>query len=266
MGNTSGLKRQLILSIFILTLTFSLTIFTTFAWFLVSSSNNVNNIVMEVANNGLVKGITIHSFKELSSTTRIYNKDAVVTYNVDKSSGAITTTDDVASLGKYDSLASTTIFSCLYVITLDTGILKSRSSSISIVPSTTTDEENSLLKTKIKASDNPMSSIITFSYPTSITKDTSENYLVDFSSLASEQFLTITSSSKTTYTQTLNGISIDPGKITSNEEDYYVYMTVSYLINNIEYIYSSNLGSEVLDNVGTDASITYKQDWKIKIL
>ena len=265
MGNTSGLKRQLILSIFILTLTFSLTIFTTFAWFLVSSSNNVNNIVMEVANNGLVKGITIHSFKELSSTTRIYNKDAVVTYNVDKSSGAITTTDDVASLGKYDSLASTTIFSCLYVITLDTGILKSRSSSISIVPSTTTDEANSLLKTKIKASDNPMSSIITFSYPTSITKDTSENYLVDFSSLASEQFLTITSS-KTTYTQTLNGISIDPSKITSNEEDYYVYMTVSYLINNIEYIYSSNLGSEVLDNVGTDASITYKQDWKIKIL
>ena len=111
-----------------------------------------------------------------------------------------------------------------------------------------------------------MSSIITFSYPTSITKDTSENYLVDFSSLASEQFLTITSSSKTTYTQTLNGISIDPSKITSNEEDYYVYMTVSYLINNIEYIYSSNLGSEVLDNVGTDASITYKQDWKIKIL
>lgn len=266
MDNTSGLKRRLILSIFTLSITFSLTIFTTFSWFVVSHSSTASNIAIEVANNGLVKNVTIHSFNESSLNTRTYGKDAVVTYTVDKSTGLITTTDEVASLGKYDSLTSQTIFSCLYVITFDTEVLKERTSSISIVPSTTTSEDNSLLNTKIQTSDNPMSSIITFSYPSNVTKDSSGNYQIDFSSITSEQFLTVSSSSETTYVQTLNGISIDPSSITSTEENYYVYMTVSYLINNIEYIYSLNLGSTVLDNIGDDTSITYKQDWKIKIL
>jgi hypothetical protein len=232
-----------------------------FAWFTAARNVAANGSGFEVVSyDGLVKGITGHSLVSVSNDgTRTYNETPSITYSVDEKTGSITMTGDKESLGVYDSLQSTTVFSFLYVITFDANIAKSKSSNISIIPSTSTLEKDSLLKSDIKSSDNPMSSILTFSYGSSST--TSDGYSSMFSSTREhEEFLDISTPS---YKQTLSGTKIDPSSITSSDE-YYGFVYVSYQISNIEYIYNLNLGSEVLNSV-TTSNITYKQDWKISI-
>lgn len=232
-----------------------------FAWFTVARNVDTNGSGFEVtAYDGLVKEITGHSLVSVSDDgTRKYNETPSITYSVDEKTGSITMTGDKESLGVYDSLQSTTVFSFLYVITFDANIAKSKSSNISIIPSTSTLEKDSLLKSDIKSTDNPMSSILTFSY--GFSSATSDGYSSVFSSTREhEEFLDISTPS---YKQTLTGTKIDPTNITSSDE-YYGFVYVSYQISNIEYIYNLNLGSEVLNSV-TTSNITYKQDWKISI-
>lgn len=244
----------------------SMTIFTlaavfvaTTAWFTAARKVNADGDGFDVVSyDGLVKQITAHKLNSVSDGTRTYDKTAALTYTVDAKTGSVTMTGDTASLGIYDSLQSETVFSFLYVITFDANVAKTKSSNINVVPSTTTDEENSLLKKKIATTDNPMSSIISFSYDKSDSSD--YGYSIDFANKDHEEFLDISTSS---YKQTLTGMSITPTSITSNDE-YYGFVYVSYEISNIEYIYNLNLGSEVLNSIST-SNITYIQDWKITI-
>ncbi len=238
------------------------------AWFTASRKADSNGDGFEVtAYDGLVKKITAHPFlKTDENKGRIYDETASLTYTVDQKTGSVSLDDTTEkSLGIYDSLEQQTTFSLLYVITLDASVAKTRESSIRIVPSTATSEEESLLKTDLKKKDNPMSSIITFTYDSN--QDISDGYTL--SSIDShEEFLSPNSSSP--YKKALDGLSLSPDAITGNtENEYYCFIYLSYEISNIEYIYSRNLGNSVLDEIDTSSldngSITYKQDWILSI-
>lgn len=233
----------------------------TTAWFTVSRKVDANGDAFEVVSyDGLVKTITAHTLASSSDEgTRTYSQDAALTYTVDSKTGSVTRNGDTTSLGLYDSLQSNRVFSMLYVITFDANVAKNRENPIRVFPSTTTTESLSLLNKKIENAENPMSSILTFSYGAS--SDMSTGFSMTFDDQTEhEEFLTTAPS----YKQTLSGMCIDPSSIQS-EDEYYGFVYVSYEISNIEYIYALNLGSEVLDGLGSANCITYKQDWKITI-
>ncbi len=231
----------------------------TAAWFTATRKIDSNGDGFEVVSyDGLVKSITGHELVSTFGNTRTYNNTPTLTHSIDSKTGSVSMTGDKTSLGKYDAVLSQSVFSFLYVITFDAKVAKTKSSSINIIPSTTTSEENSLQYQDIKSSDNPMSSIVTFSYGTSATKN--DGYSADFSNINHEEFLDV---SPFSYKMTLSGIRIESSNITSDDE-YYGFVYVSYETSNIEHIYSLNLGSEVLNST-TTTSITYKQDWKISI-
>lgn len=231
----------------------------TTAWFTASRNVDGKGDGFEVVSyDGLVKSITGHELESTLGNTRTYKETPTLTYSIDSKTGSVIMTGDKTSLGKYDAVLSQSVFSFLYVITFDAKVAKTKSSNINIIPSTTTSEENSLQYQDIKSSDNPMSSIVTFSYGTSETKN--DGYSADFSNISHEEFLEV---SPFSYKMTLSGTSIESSNITSDDE-YYGFVYVSYETSNIEHIYSLNLGSEVLNSIST-TSITYKQDWKISI-
>ncbi len=232
----------------------------TTAWFTVSRKIDANGDAFEVVSyDGLVKKITAHSLSSSENGIRTYSEEAILTYAVDSKTGSVTRTGETTSMGLYDFLKPNRVFSFLYVITFDANVAKNRESDIQVVPSTSTTEENSLLKKKITRTDNPMSSILTFSYGKSSDKSSGFSMAFD-DEIEHEEFLTTAPS----YKQTLNGMSISPSSIQS-EDEYYGFVYVSYEISNIEYIYAKNLGSEVLNEVGSTNYIAYKQDWKISI-
>ena len=231
----------------------------TAAWFTASRKVDSNGDGFEVVSyDGLVKSITGHELDSISGNTRTYKETPTLTYSVDSKTGSVTMTGDKTSLGVYDTVQSQSVFSFLYVITFDAKVAKTKSSNINIIPSTTTTQENSLLNQSIASSDNPMSSIVSFSYGTSTTM--TDGYSIDFTNKDHEEFLEI---SPVSYNTTLSGASIESSNITSDDE-YYGFVYISYVTSNIEYIYSLNLGSEVLNLIKT-SSIKYKQDWKISI-
>ncbi len=232
----------------------------TTAWFTVSRKVDANGDAFEVtAYDGLVKKITAHKLSSSENGNRTYSEDAILTYMVDSKTGSVTRTGETTSMGLYDSLQSNRVFSFLYVITFDANVAKNRENSIRIVPSTSTTEKNSLLNKNIESTDNPMSSILTFSYGESTEKSSGFSMTFD-DETEHEEFLTTAPS----YRQTLSGMSIDPSSI-QNEDEYYAFVYVSYEISNIEYIYALNLGSDVLNGIGSTNYITYRQDWKISI-
>lgn len=246
----------------------------TIAWFTANRKVDSNGDGFLVTSyDGLVKGVTAHKLlliNEEGEYTFNYSSPDI-TYTV-SSNGKISTNDSIKSIGKYDSMYNDIHFAVLFVITLDSSIASNRNESVRIVPSTTTSYNDSLFgDAKLKVSDNPMSSILQFSYSSSYDlntvddtdKDGNTYKKISFSTPTDLQNFISPDGTSDTYKTTLDGYSISKDTFIDTTKDYYAYVILEYSIENIEYIYNLNLSSDVLTKA--QSTVEYKQDWKISI-
>lgn len=237
----------------------------TFAWFTVARNVDTNGSGFEVVSyDGLIKSASAHMFKELDSDGNYVFYDSsedsskVIDYTVNEKTGQITSSNSATiSFGTYDTLMPQDAYAVMFLIEVDSNIANSRSNGIKVTPSTTTTEaENLANKENFKQEDNPMSSIVDFFYGSNasstmtVTKPDSR-----------QQFLTFTSTTETSYKQTLDGNSYTA----FDGDSYFLQIVCEYNISNIESIYTINEDNEILSISEDNTDISYKQDWKITI-
>ena len=63
----------------------------------------------------------------------------------------------------------------------------------------------------------------------------------------------------------VKGKNYPSASFSSLNGDCYLGCIVEYSKDNLEYLYSLNIGNSVIDSAELDSSITFKQDWGIRV-
>ncbi len=255
----------------------------TTAWFVAARKVDADGDAFEVvAYDGLIESISLYpqDYETITSDgneTRNYKKrqyknEPFEVYYIDSMTGnAIKSKDStVNSLGIYDQLESGADFSVLYSIKINNEVLKNRD-FISIYTTTKTTKETSCLSSEgvLQKNDNSLCSIVSFNSKSSL--ETSEVF--DYSSnpdFTSQTFYTLTTNddkttSLTDFSSSLSLLKKKKSELETASTGYsYFEFIVEYDANALEYLYSLNLGRDVLD-LDDDEYISFKQDYKIVI-
>ncbi len=209
---------------------------------------------------GLVKKITAHEFSSLSDGVYTFSSTPAVTYTIDSSSGAITSSSsETFSFGVYDTLNPQAAYAVMFLFELDATVAKSKG-SVSLNATTTTSLDNSLAKKTLDESNNPMSSIVDF-FSSSSTSNKA-TYTITAPTNGGQRFLDLTDLNSPSYTQTLN-----QGTYATFEGDTSVYIQVvcEYNIENIEKIYNLNISNSIFNSMTEEQNISYSQDWTVAL-
>ncbi len=230
----------------------------TFSWFGLNKQVSATGLAIKAKGyDGLVKKITAHEFFSKDGDIYTFSSEAAVTYTIDSSTGSITSSNSKQfSFGVYDTLSPKDAYAVMFLFELDSSVAKSKG-SVNILASTSTALEQSLAKTVLKESGNPMSSIVEFFS----AQSSNVSYKIDTSSINKGRFLNLDSISKPVYEASLN-----QGSYSSFEGGTsYLQVVCEYSVENIEKIYSLNISNEIFNTMSEDKNITYSQDWTVTL-
>lgn len=209
----------------------------------------------------VIESVEIHPEVVTDSNTvyHSYQEEATSTYDVSTKTWSGDTSNNKFQLGTYSSMSPN--HSSLIVLKLIDNASSNSNLSLKIKTNKTYSESlvgldsNNKPTTSIASSGNPLSSILRFSYfeyDEAITD-------YDFTSLTFEKksFYTVSSGfiTESDYSQT---ITLSDSNIKSTTK--YIAVVMEYYDEGIQYIYSMNLGADVLN---TEGDITYTCDWGI---
>lgn len=210
---------------------------------------------------GLVKGISLYSQDKSKDASSPYVfKNLVKEYKVTDGKCVIAQGyDDVFSMEKYDGLFESKSICVLILFTLDSKVAQEKANGVTLKPYTW--EEN--VVTKLKKTDNQMSAIVQFSY-----SDVLSDVSLDLSGqvIDPEAFYYQDENKNHVFSKDhVKGKNYPSVSFSSLNGDCYLGCIVEYSKDNLEYLYSLNIGNSVIDSAELDASITFKQDWGIRI-
>jgi|GEM_PF-4973790 len=252
----------------------------TYAWFTTNRAVQADASDLTIRRlSDAVKTVTLHSQKQVDPALSLYSnpfqyeKDAYATYVPDPNSDEGTWTyasasDEGMALSIPAYSDELPYSSALILIELRDGLTQADYESLKVVFSTTTTAEESLVymsdnkvQNPIQAEDNALSSIISFSACSyaGLDAETENSGLVfpaaDFPT--SSSFLTLAKDeSSFDYATSLSLISAPA------EGTKYIAIVPQYNAETINYIYTLNLGSAVLDSA---SSIGFSCDFTLKV-
>lgn len=218
----------------------------TFAWFTANRNANADGsgFVTSIEPSKIAK---VEIFKETSATHYKYESTASAIYE-----NGSWNTAELLDLGTYSSLDR--VHTSLIVISLTeeenySYTLKTSTSYSSSLVSVS----NNVPTTKLQASDNPLSSIIRFS-------DVSYSESLDYSSSqpSDTNKKSFVNESGTSFPENSYSTSLDVSSSTSSNK---IAIIVEYFPEALQYIYSINLGNDVMNN----ETLSFKCDWSIEV-
>ncbi len=174
---------------------------------------------------------------------------------------------DIFGMGTYSMLSSE--HSSLILIKISDSATDSELEKFNLSVYTTTDYDSSLVKydkdtlsyNSLKNSGNPMSSVITFKFFSLTEYPDTTSSIIDFTSKKSDAtngFYSLNDNTEVDESSYSTSISSGLSLTTSTK---YIGLIIDYFGDGLQYIYSLNVGNEVLES---EDPVTFNCDWGIR--
>ncbi|MCR5078974.1 MAG: hypothetical protein K6B65_03530 [Bacilli bacterium] len=217
---------------------------------------------MEVASlTGSFRTLTVHPWDEENSTdsTYVFESSAVATYTYNENSDSVTLTKATGvttfGLERYSLLEPSQPVLYLFQFEADT-----LDSEISIEATSSTETFLGSVENGLEAEDNPLSSVVKFS---SISFGSTPSYSITKTDLSEEDHFVEMSQDGGTFNSYNKEKTFYFG--TADSEMRYVGIVFDYYAEAMEYIYSMNLGNDVLMTLNIDEDVGFKFDWTVTL-